>query len=78
MLIAVVLSALFSGSINAQSGTTSVSGTVFDGQGQVIFGATATLTNAEKGFTRTATTNDNGTFTFSGIQPGAYRLEVEM
>lgn len=63
---------------NAQSGTTSVSGTVFDQQGRVISGATVTLTNAEKGFRRRATTNDIGTFSFPAIQPGLYRLEVEM
>jgi hypothetical protein len=76
--IGVLICAFLSGNIIAQSGTTSVSGTVFDGQGQVIFGATVTLTNPEKGFTRTAMTNDNGTFTFLGVQPGTYRLEVEM
>ncbi|MCA1640174.1 MAG: carboxypeptidase-like regulatory domain-containing protein [Acidobacteria bacterium] len=78
MLIAVFISAFFSGNINAQSGTTSIGGTVSDHQGQIIFGAAVTLTNAEKGFTRTSTTNDSGVFIFSGIQAGTYRLEVEM
>ncbi|MGI8641169.1 MAG: carboxypeptidase regulatory-like domain-containing protein [Pyrinomonadaceae bacterium] len=78
ILIVIVLFAPLSRSIIAQSGTTSVSGTVLDRRGQVIFGATVTLTNAEKGFTRTATTDDNGTFNFPVIQPGIYRLEVEM
>ncbi len=78
ILIAIVISAFFSGNINAQSGTTSVSGTVFDQQGKIILGATVTLSNAEKGFTRTAATGDNGTFSFRGIQPGVYRLEIEM
>ncbi len=73
-----MISAFLGRSINAQSGTTSVGGTVFDQQGKVVFGAAVTLTNAEKGFTRTATTGDNGTFIFPVIQPGSYRLEVEM
>ncbi|MGI8786671.1 MAG: carboxypeptidase regulatory-like domain-containing protein [Pyrinomonadaceae bacterium] len=64
--------------LNAQSGTTSVGGTIFDRQGKVILGAAVTLTNAEKGFARTATTDENGTFIFPAIQPGIYRLEVEM
>ena len=76
-LIAVALSFFFAEIINAQSGTTSVSGTVFDRQKQLISGATVTLTNAEKGFTRTATTNDNGAFLFPAIQPAIYHLEVE-
>jgi hypothetical protein len=61
----------------AQSGTTTVNGTVTDPQGQIIAGASVTLSNAEKGFTRTVTTGDNGTFTFPVIQPGTYALEVE-
>ncbi|MDQ3712657.1 MAG: carboxypeptidase-like regulatory domain-containing protein, partial [Acidobacteriota bacterium] len=73
-----MLCVFFGKNLNAQSGTTSVGGTVFDRQGQVVFGATVTLTNAEKGFVRTATTNDNGAFKFPVIQPGTYRLEVEM
>ncbi len=78
ILIAVLICAFLSENLNAQSGTTSVGGTVFDQQGKVVFGATVTLTNAEKGFTRTATTGDNGTFIFPFIQPGSCRLEVEM
>ncbi len=78
IIITVLLSAFFIGNVIAQSGTTSVSGTIFDQQGEIISGATVTLTNTEKGFTRTATTNGNGTFSFRGIQPALYRLEVEM
>lgn len=78
ILLTCLLCAFFGKNLNAQSGTTSVSGTIFDQQGQIISGATITLSNTEKGFTRTATTNDNGTFSFRGIQPAIYRLEVEM
>lgn len=77
ILIAVLFSAFLAGNINAQSGTTSVNGTVTDPQGNIIAGATVSLTNATKGFSRTATTTDNGTFSFPVIQPGNYRLEVE-
>jgi hypothetical protein len=77
ILVAVFIFAFLSVNTNAQSGTTSISGTVFDTQGQVVFGAAVALFNAEKGFVRNAVTGDNGAFTFSGIQPGIYRLEVE-
>lgn len=63
---------------NAQSGITSIGGTVLDGQNQLIIGATVKLRNIEKGFSRTAFTNENGAFSFPAIQPGIYRLEVEM
>ena len=78
ILIAVVLSVFLTEISNAQSGTTSVSGTVFDQKGQIISGATATLSNTEKGFSRTAITNNNGTFSFPAIQPALYRLKIEM
>ena len=78
VLITVLISTFFAENLNAQSGTTSVGGTVFEQQGKVVSGAAVTLTNVEKGFIRTATTNDNGTFIFPVIQPGIHRLEVEM
>lgn len=74
---AVLLLTLFTLSAKAQSGTTTINGTVTDAQGNVIAGATVTLTNTEKGFSRAVTTTGSGTFTFPVIQPGTYRLEVE-
>jgi hypothetical protein len=78
ILIACALCVFFAEIIIAQSGTTSVGGTVFDGQNRIIIGAKVTLSNAEKGFSRTATTNENGTFSFPAIQPAIYRLEIDM
>jgi len=63
---------------HAQSGTASIGGTVFDEQGKVIAGATVTLVDVEKGFLRAASTNEGGFFVFPSIQPGVYRLQVEM
>lgn len=65
------------GGVMAQSGTSSVTGTVIDPQGKLIAGASVTLSNADKNFTRTQTTTDGGTFSFSIIPPGQYRVEVE-
>ena len=62
---------------HAQSGTASVSGTVVD-QRKGSFQARAELTNVEKAFTRTVQTNADGTFSFPAIQPGIYRLQVEL
>lgn len=60
----------------AQTGTSSVSGAVADPQGNVIAGATVTLRNVEKNFTRTQTTGEDGTYTFSAIPPDTYTIEV--
>ncbi len=78
VLITIAVIAFFHNGTPGQSGTTSVSGTVFDQTGKVILGATITLSNVKKGFSRTAITNQNGTFIFPSIEPSIYRLEVEL
>jgi hypothetical protein len=62
---------------NGQTGTSSVKGTVFDPQGRAVAGATVTIINNEKSFTRNQTTNEEGAFNFSAVPPGTYRIEVE-
>lgn len=61
----------------AQGGTSLINGDVKDQQGNLVAGATVTLINTEKNFTRTQVTNDSGRFNFNLIPPGQYRLEVE-
>jgi len=63
--------------VMGQGSTSSVTGTVVDPAGNVIPGATVTLTNAQKNFTRTQTTTENGSFAFSLIPPGQYQVDVE-
>src|SRR5919199_1890005 len=61
----------------AQTGTSSVRGTVTDAQGNAVAGASVTLANAERSFTRTQTTNEEGAYAFNSVPPGKYRLETE-
>jgi len=61
----------------AQTGSSSLRGTVTDAQGRAVAGANVTLTNQEKNFTRTQTTNDDGLYVFISIPPGTYRLEIQ-
>ena len=63
---------------DAQSGNSSVWGTVFDQEKRVIAGASVRLRNTDKGFTRTVITNGDGTFSIPAIQPGLYVLEIEL
>lgn len=60
----------------AQSGGTTVRGTVRDPQGNLVSGANVTLTDPARNFTRTQPTNDDGAFVFTAIPPGTYNLEV--
>lgn len=64
------------GSGLAQAGTSLVTGTVSDPQGNAVTGATVTLIG-EQNNRRTGITNENGTYTFTSIQPGSYQIEVE-
>jgi len=72
----VLLLLMCSANVFAQ-GTSSVNGSVVDPQGNVIAGATVTLTNTDKNFTRTQTTTEGGAFAFTLIPPGQYKLETE-
>ena len=74
----VLAAVLLFGSVSfAQSGRSTVRGTVKDPQGNVVAGATLNLVNADRNFSRTQTTNQDGTYVFSAIPPGTYNLEVE-
>ncbi len=66
------------GAVPAQSGKSSVRGSVVDPNGQVIAGAQVTLTSSETNSARTQTTNDKGVFVFDLISPGLYRIDVEV
>lgn len=59
-----------------QSGSSSISGTVSDPQGNAVPGASVTLISSQNKSRNTITTNA-GTFTFPGILPDTYRVEVE-
>ena len=60
-----------------QAGTSTIRGTVTDPQGNVVPGATVTLTNTGTNTSRTTTTSDQGAYTIEFVPVGDYRLEVE-
>ncbi|HSQ23041.1 MAG TPA: carboxypeptidase-like regulatory domain-containing protein, partial [Pyrinomonadaceae bacterium] len=57
--------------------TSHINGTVTDPQGNVVPGATVTLKDATKNFSRSQTTSDSGHFSLTLIPPGTYQLTVE-
>lgn len=77
LLTIVLLSVGLSGDAFGQAGTTGIRGTVSDQNGAAVAGATVRLTNPSTGFNRTSTTSEDGKFSFAGIPPSTYRLEVE-
>lgn len=76
-LTSALMIVLFSASLLAQVGTSTVTGSITDPQGNAVTGATVKLISAQ-GTTRTIVSNDSGNYTFASVQPGTYRIEVEM
>lgn len=74
--LALVVACFVSSSL-AQAGTSAISGTVTDGAGQVVPGATVTLVSAGQGGRRSVVSDSRGVFSFSSLSPGNYTLEVE-
>lgn len=61
----------------AQAGSSSLRGTVTDAQGRAVAGATVTISDEQKNFQRTQTTNESGSYVFTALPPGTYRVDVE-
>ena len=62
----------------AQTGSTSLRGTVTDVSGATISQAKVTLSSSDRGFQRTVLSGETGSYEFVQLQPGAYQLTVEM
>jgi Carboxypeptidase regulatory-like domain len=69
--------AISSPPVVAQTGSTSVHGTVFDNSHAAIAGAKVTLENAAQGLKREMVTPATGEFEFLALPPGTYTLKVE-
>lgn len=74
---ALLFALAFAASAFAQTGTSTIRGTVSDAQGQVIAGATVIIKNEAKNLTRTTTTDNSGVYVFTALPPNLYVLEVE-
>ena len=62
----------------AQLATAELNGRVTDSSGAVLPGATITVTQTATGLVRTAVTDGSGTYLFSNLPTGPYRLEVAL
>jgi hypothetical protein len=71
------LALILSASIVAQTATATLKGTINDGGGNAIVGATLTLTRLSTGLKKTFTANVGGQFAFTFVEPGAYSLEAQ-
>ena len=77
-LLTLTLSVILSASASAQVDTGSITGTVKDQSGAIVPGATVTITHEGQGLTLTGVTREDGTYIFTPIRTGAYRIDVEL
>src|SRR5262245_16685483 len=76
-VVAVVCISLPGNQMIAQTVSGRISGTVVDGSGNAVVGATVTLINERTGDARTVVTSQAGDFSFAALQPGTYSIKVE-
>jgi Carboxypeptidase regulatory-like domain/TonB dependent receptor len=62
---------------SAQTGTTSLRGSVIDKSGAAIVGAKVTISNPELSVERTTTSGATGQYEFLALVPGTYTLSIE-
>src|SRR5215471_3353119 len=73
LVVAVILSTL---PLHAQVDTGSITGTVTDASGAVINAAKVTLTNEGTGVSLSVNTGSDGSYTFSPVRIGSYKIEA--
>ncbi|HKR22853.1 MAG TPA: carboxypeptidase-like regulatory domain-containing protein [Pyrinomonadaceae bacterium] len=61
----------------AQAGSSSLRGIVTDLQGRAVSGASVTISDDQKNFKRDQITNESGSYVFTSLPPGTYRVDVE-
>ena len=69
--------AMMAVTILAQSETGQIIGKVTDPNGAVVAGAAISLKSVETGAQRTATTNEDGVYAITNLQPGVYEITVQ-
>ena len=74
---AILIATFTPGRILAQIDTGGITGTVHDPTGAVIPNASITLTNEATGVVTTTVSTSTGTYSLSGIRPGAYTIQGE-
>ena len=60
----------------AQTGTTSLRGTVSDAKGAVVQGATVTVADPQNGYSRTSKTDEQGVYQLLELPPATYSVTV--
>src|SRR6516225_5037622 len=62
----------------AQSGNAQLGGLIEDSSKALIPGVTVTATNVDTNVTQTTLSNESGTYTFSALAPGKYKVSADL
>src|SRR5579862_6387880 len=62
---------------SAQSTAGRILGTLTDQSGAAVAGATVTVTDTQRGTSRTLTTDESGNYVAADLQPGTYKIRAE-
>src|SRR5437660_12860310 len=76
--IFVLIFVLCTGVVLAQTTSGSITGNVVDPHQAAISNATVTITDVNKGFTQTATSDDEGRFVFPQVPPGTFTIVIKI
>ena len=77
VVLATILIAIVCTAAVAQTGTSNITGTVRDGTGAIVPGASVTATNEATNVQSTQSTTDSGVYAFSSMPVGVYTITVE-
>src|SRR5216684_1087400 len=77
LVLLLVLLAALPGYAQVDYATATLKGTVLDPQGGAVPGATVTVTSLSTGISRIVKTGAEGTFQFSALHPGTYKVQAE-
>src|SRR5438477_3690466 len=77
LLFIFLLLVLIVGLADSQQVTGIIRGTIYDPSGAVVSPVLVTVTQAETGFARTATSDSQGNFTFVALPLGHYRVKAD-
>src|SRR2546426_6407515 len=78
MFQVVIMAAAVSGLVLAQTGTSSITGSVTDLTGAALPGVEITVANQEPGARFQTLTNETGAYRVASLPPGIYRIEAEL
>jgi hypothetical protein len=77
IISAILITLAFSITLEAQTASIRLEGTVWDPAGNLLSGATLTAVEEERGFTAEVTSNEDGDYMFLALQPGTYTVTVK-